>query len=116
MKRMIGQRHQPGGTRAYPGVNAPGQPHSECAERSEQMIPTRLLRTSGVVVAGAMMVGCAPAAAVTDIVTIHYRQLGACNGFGNGTNVTSAGPKAAYVAFRISTVGNTDSCAAGFQL
>ena len=30
---------------------------------------------------------CAPAAAVTDVVTIHYRQLGACNGFGNGTNL-----------------------------
>jgi hypothetical protein len=55
---------------------------------------------------------CEPA---HDVVTIRYEQVGACNGFSSGTGATSAGPKAAYVVFRISTVENTDSAARTFD-
>ena len=47
-------------------------------------------------------------------VTINYEQIGACNGFNNGSGVTSAGPKAAYVIFRVSTIENKDSAAVDF--
>jgi len=49
-----------------------------------------------------------------DVVTVHYKQLGACNGFNNGGGVTSAGPNAAYVAFRVSTVDNKDKAPRDF--
>src|SRR6476620_10883967 len=49
-----------------------------------------------------------------ELVTIHYTQLGACNGFNNGSGITSAGPKAAYVAFKLSTIENKDSAARDF--
>ena len=60
-------------------------------------------------------IGCDPKNAPHDLVTIRYKQLGACNGFGNGTGATSAGPKAAYVAFRISTIENKDSAPRDFN-
>jgi len=47
-------------------------------------------------------------------VTINYEQIGACNGFNNGSGVTSAGPKAAYVIFRVSTIENKSSAAVDF--
>jgi len=50
-----------------------------------------------------------------DEVTINYEQIGACNGFNNGSGATSAGPKAAYVVFRISTIANTDTQARTFD-
>jgi hypothetical protein len=56
--------------------------------------------------------GCNP---TNDIVTIHYEQIGACNGFNNGGGITSAGPKAAYVVFRISTIENNDTAARDFN-
>jgi hypothetical protein len=50
-----------------------------------------------------------------DIVTIKYEQIGACNGIDNGQTVTSAGPNAAYVIFRIHSVDNTDTNPRFFQ-
>jgi hypothetical protein len=50
-----------------------------------------------------------------NIVTINYEQVGACNGFNNGSGVTSAGPKAAYVIFRISSIANKESAAQDFN-
>ncbi len=50
-----------------------------------------------------------------DLVTIHYKQLGSCNGFNNGGGVTSAGPNRAYATFRISTVENNGSSARDFN-
>jgi hypothetical protein len=50
-----------------------------------------------------------------NIVTINYEQVGACNGFNNGSGVTSAGPKAAYVIFRISSINNKESAAQDFN-
>lgn len=62
-----------------------------------------------------MMTGCPPGTAANDIVTIHYKQLGACNGFATSTTATSAGPKAAYVAFKISDIVNKDTGAKDFN-
>lgn len=50
-----------------------------------------------------------------DTVTIHYEQIGACNGFNNGGGATSAGPNAAYAIFRITTIENTDASAKDFN-
>jgi hypothetical protein len=50
-----------------------------------------------------------------NIVTINYEQVGACNGFNNGSGVTSVGPKAAYVIFRISSIDNKGSAAQDFN-
>jgi hypothetical protein len=50
-----------------------------------------------------------------EVVTIHYAQVGACNGFSNGTNAASAGPHAAYVIFRITSVANQASAARDFN-
>src|SRR3954469_11621580 len=50
-----------------------------------------------------------------NIVTINYEPVGACNGFNNGSGVTSAGPKAAYVIFRISSINNKESAAQDFN-
>jgi hypothetical protein len=83
------------------------------AEKAREMTPMLVSGTTLILVACLAMIGCNTA--FHDVVTIHYKQLGACNGFGNGTNVTSAGPKAAYVAFRISTVENKDSAPRDFN-
>src|SRR6202034_20406 len=40
-------------------------------------------------------------------VTIHYHQVGACNGFPTGSGIESAGPKAAYVIFAIESIDNS---------
>jgi hypothetical protein len=58
------------------------------------------------------MTACPPK---TDIVTIRYDQVGACNGFTDGVNLVSAGPKAAYVVFRVTTIENQDSGARDFN-
>lgn len=50
-----------------------------------------------------------------DVVTINYEQIGACNGFSSGSGATSAGPNAAYVVFRVSTIENTDSAPRTFD-
>lgn len=50
-----------------------------------------------------------------DVVTIRYEQIGACNGFSAGSGATSAGPNAAYVVFRVSTIENKDSAARTFE-
>ena len=53
--------------------------------------------------------------AKNDVVTINYEQVGACNGFENGSGVTSAGPRAAFVIFRISNIVNNASAARNFD-
>jgi len=50
-----------------------------------------------------------------DTVTIHYEQIGACNGFNSASGLTSAGPKAAFVIFRISSIENKASAARDFN-
>jgi hypothetical protein len=55
---------------------------------------------------------CEPA---HDVVTINYEQIGACNGFSTGSGATSAGPNAAYVVFRVSTIENTDTAPLTFE-
>lgn len=50
-----------------------------------------------------------------DVVTIRYEQIGACNGFSAGSGATSAGPKAAYAVFRVSTIENTDTAPRTFE-
>lgn len=74
-----------------------------------------LSRAALLLVACLVIGGCGPNAVPNEIVTIHYKQLGACNGFGNGTTATSAGPKAAYAAFRLSTISNKDTAARDFN-
>jgi hypothetical protein len=61
---------------------------------------------------GLVAADCEPA---NDTVTIHYDQIGACNGFGTGSGGTSSGPNAAYEVFRISTIENTASSARTFD-
>ena len=46
---------------------------------------------------------------ITDLVTIHYRQIGACNGFAHDGVLTSAGAGAAYVVFQVSSIENNGS-------
>jgi hypothetical protein len=72
------------------------------------------LAVAALVLAAALMAtGCNNP--TNDLVTIHYKQLGSCNGFNNGSGVTSAGPSRAYATFRISTVANKDSAARDFN-
>jgi hypothetical protein len=72
------------------------------------------LAVAALVLAAALMAtGCNNP--TNDLVTIHYKQLGSCNGFNNGSGVTSAGPNRAYATFRISTVANKDSSARDFN-
>jgi hypothetical protein len=40
------------------------------------------------------------------IATIRFEQLGACNGYMDGSSAISAGPTAAFVLFRINTIDN----------
>lgn len=56
-------------------------------------------------VAAMLLAGCDNASPAL----IKYEQRGACNGFTSGGVTTTAGPKRAYVVFRISTVSNTGS-------
>lgn len=49
-----------------------------------------------------------------NIVTINYEQVGACNGFNSASGLTTAGPKAAYVIFRVSSIENKGSTAQDF--
>jgi hypothetical protein len=61
----------------------------------------RLLTLSSVV---ALLAGCPPGPNGT--ATVQFEQLGACNGYRDGNNVISAGPNAAYVLFKITTIDN----------
>ena len=66
--------------------------------------------------AGLLLTGC-PQGGTQDVVTITYDQVGACNGYeqtsgpgGSGPHqAVSAGPNAAFVAFRIVTLDNSKS-------
>ena len=55
-----------------------------------------------------------PGTPSNNIVTINYEQVGACNGFNSASGFTSAGPKAAYVIFRVSSIENKGSAAVDF--
>jgi hypothetical protein len=74
---------------------------------------TTLAAAALVLAAGLMATGCNNPS--NDLVTIHYKQLGSCNGFNNGSGATSAGPKAAYATFRLSTIDNKDTAARDFN-
>jgi hypothetical protein len=50
-----------------------------------------------------------------DAVTIHYEQIGACNGIATGPGATSAGPNAAYAILRINSIDNKESSARDFN-
>lgn len=78
---------------------------------------TRLALTVLVLIASLLAIGwnSCNSTPTNDVVTIRYQQLGACNGFNNGSGVTSVGPKHAYVAFKISTIENKDSGARDFN-
>ena len=65
-----------------------------------------------VLAAGLMAAGCNPS---NELVTIHYKQLGSCNGFNNGGGATSAGPNRAYATFRVANIENKDSAARDFN-
>ena len=65
-----------------------------------------------VLAVGLVAADCEPA---RDTVTIRYDQIGACNGFSGSQGTTSAGPNAAYVVFKVSTIENTDSGARTFD-
>ncbi|MFM0385876.1 hypothetical protein [Paraburkholderia dipogonis] len=54
-----------------------------------------------------LLAGCAPGGGVGPLATIKYHQVGACNGYQQGSGVVSVGPNAAYVAFKIEAVDNT---------
>lgn len=61
------------------------------------------------------LVACGPGGTPShNVVTLNYTQLGACNGYQSGNDVTSVGPNAAYVVFRLVSVQNTDSQAQSF--
>jgi hypothetical protein len=47
--------------------------------------------------------------------TIHYEQIGACNGTPTPTGAVTAGPGAVYVAFRINRIENTMEHARDFE-
>src|ERR1051326_4676335 len=89
---------------------------SELNKRSKENRPmvSRILSLISVVLAACLMASCG-AGQSHDLVTIRYEQVGACNGFDNGGGITSAGPNAAYVAFRISSIVNTESGARDFN-
>jgi hypothetical protein len=51
----------------------------------------------------ALLVGCENP---NGVATIHYEQLGACNGYQDGSTAVSSGPSAAYVLFKINSIDN----------
>jgi len=50
---------------------------------------------------------CAAIDSTAPPVTIHYRQVGACNGYNGPYGLVSAGTKFAYVIFRIESIDNS---------
>ena len=41
------------------------------------------------------------------VATINYTQVGACNGWNDGSELHTAGPNAAYVVFKVQSIDNT---------
>lgn len=68
-----------------------------------------LLGGAAVTLAAAAAIGCGPSSANPDQTVINYRQVGACNGWQEGEVTHSAGPNAAYVIFKVSTINNERS-------
>lgn len=54
-----------------------------------------------------LLPGCPPGGGPGPLATIKYHQVGACNGYQQGSNAVSVGPNAAYVVFKIEAVDNT---------
>ncbi|MHB8595861.1 MAG: hypothetical protein ACYDER_03520 [Ktedonobacteraceae bacterium] len=57
------------------------------------------------VASGLFLTGCN--ADPSGIVTITYKQVGACNGYVNGNEAYNAGPNAAYVIFAVQQIDNS---------
>ena len=64
---------------------------------------------------GCLLLIACPPTPPNNVVTINYEQLGACNGLSTGGGGASAGPNQAYVAFKVSTIVNTESAAQDFN-
>lgn len=78
-------------------------------------LTSRLLTLAALCAAPLALVACGPNGSPShNVVTLNYTQLGACNGYQLGDTVTSVGPHAAYVVFRLVSVQNTDSQAQSF--
>ena len=63
-----------------------------------------LLFTSLMIV---LLTGCAPGGTLGPLAVVKYHQVGACNGYVQGSSAVSVGPNAAYVVFRIETLDDT---------
>jgi hypothetical protein len=66
------------------------------------------IRLSFVAASLAVLSGCEPGPSGST-VTIHYSQVGACNGYASGSGITSKRPKQAFVAFKIESFDTTKS-------
>jgi hypothetical protein len=75
---------------------------------------TRALLFVVAALASLFLAACPPTPA-SDVVTIDYEQLGACNGFNNGFGVTTAGPQAAFVVLKVYTIRNKENGARDFN-
>lgn len=60
-----------------------------------------LISLSGLLLTAAT---CPPA---EPVVTVHYRQVGACNGYQRGTGPVNAGVNGAFVAFKVISIDNS---------
>ena len=67
-------------------------------------------RTMALAVAPALLL-----AACTPPALIKYEQRGACNGFMHAGGMTNAGPKYAYVVFKVTEIANTGANAVDFN-
>jgi hypothetical protein len=72
---------------------------------------TRIHLFTLALILGVAFSSCPPA---NNTVNINYEQVGACNGFNSASGHTTAGPKAAYVIFRVSSIENKGSGAMDF--
>jgi hypothetical protein len=67
------------------------------------------LPVAAALAAAFVALGCGPGSVNPDQTVINYRQVGACNGWLEGNVVHSAGPNAAYVIFKVSSINNEKS-------
>jgi hypothetical protein len=67
-----------------------------------------LVHLSFVAASFAVLSGCEPGPSGST-VTIHYSQVGACNGYQTGSGITSKRPKQAFVVFKIESFDTSKS-------
>jgi hypothetical protein len=69
----------------------------------------RLLKGVGAMlpVVLALLLLCGFDACSNGTATISFKQVGACNGWNDGSSLYSAGPNAAYVVFKVHSIDNT---------